>query len=196
MLKKDFSTVLTASLGLAVGQAAALLEMDPKDPSRLRTVKVVASLMKAATTAWGDASDQSDDALAFAEHAETMAVLAVRALGDYCTGGNGIDIADVSARVKVGHSLIDVLDCIIDSSLLPGPGVELLSDLMHSELTPLLRLGVHLCDPDKHDGTYVPDAFVQEGWSMMGLAARLSRTIERADRKARESAIATLKIVN
>ena len=67
-----------------------------------------------------------------------------------------------------------------------GDELEWLSDQMHTQLTPFLHLAVRLGDPEKFDGGYVPDAWVQSSATAMRAAAQLSRVIATADAKAYE----------
>ena len=102
-------------------------------------------------------------------------------------GADGYDLSDVRARLEVAWKLVSVMDNVVAAPLLSNAALDWLSDEMHEQLTPLLRLVVRLMDPDKFEFGYVTDDSVQAGCTAMNVAAHLSRVIACADAKAREA---------
>lgn len=122
------------------------------------------------------------------EHVERLASATAAALAPVIElGKDGYNLSDVNARLKVAWKLVAVLDSIVATDLLSSDAFDWLSDEMHEQLTPLLRLVVRLINPGKFELGYVPDDWVQAGCTAMNIAAHLSRVIANADFKARHA---------
>ncbi|MEP7316891.1 MAG: hypothetical protein ABI667_09365 [Sphingomicrobium sp.] len=136
--------------------------------------------------------DQSDRAYLYAGRVEDLASTALQVLAELIQlEGDGYNLSDLNAHLGIAGTIIDVLDGVVATPILSSQVLDCLNDQMHDQLTPFLRLAVRLSDPDKFDGEYVPEAWVQSSASAMGLAAHLSCVITTADAKANEGRATT-----
>lgn len=170
---------------LAKALSNLLLEKGRTNPEQ-RNVAAALALGMHSIVALID-TDKSDHAYLYAERTENLASAALQVLAEVIqVGDDGYNLSLVNAQLGIAETLIETLDSVIDSSILGANGLDWLSDQMHDQLTPFLRLAVRLSDPDKFEGGYVPDAWVQSGAAASCLAAHLSRVIASADAKANQ----------
>ena len=173
---------LDQAFTLAEALAAPLLKEGRTNPEQHR---LACGLLSAASTIV-ELIDADDPLGSHCERLEELASTSIQVLAEVIKlDEDGYNLSDVNAQLGVAGLIVETLDKAVGSPAVTGDASEWLSDQMHNQLKPFLRLAVRLGNPDKFEFGYVPDPWVQAGARAMVQAAHLSRVIATADAKAR-----------
>lgn len=176
--------VLEQAFTLAEALASPLVAKGRTNPEQRR----FASGLLSATSTIVELIDVDNPIGSHSERLEALASTSIQVVAEVIKlGEDGYNLSDVKAQLGVAALIVETLERIVGSSVLTGDAADWLSDQMHDQLKPFLRLAVRLSDPDKFEFGYVPDAWVQAGAMAMGRAAHLSHVIAIADAKARQA---------